>query len=44
MSGDYTLSGVMHQGIYVILFWLNEENGLIIPHSNYHPEYMFQEV
>jgi hypothetical protein len=36
MSGDYTLSGTMYQGIYVILFWLNEENDLFITHSKYH--------
>jgi len=26
----------MHQGIYVILVWLNEENKLLNPHSKYH--------
>jgi len=44
MSGDYTLSGTMYQGIYVILFSLDEENDLFITHSKSNPVQEIQEV
>jgi hypothetical protein len=34
----------MVQGIYVILFCLNEENELFVPHSKYHPGLTIWEV